>query len=691
LFFYTLFPFGGGILKIFFRIFLALIVLIVAAAVAIPFLLSPGLVAEQVVAQVKERTGRTLTFGDDPSFSIFPDIAVTLKNAALSNPPGMPEGNFAQMKNLRLKVALTPLLQKRVEVKEFVLSSPNVNLLVTGNGKVNWSFANALAGEPSGAGTAVGDALTPTDVKLGPVKIQNGTLLYLDERSGASFKANDVNLDLSVPRIGGPIAINGSLVWNKERVKLSLKAPDPLKLANGGSSRVQMTLAAKPISIGYSGTVSLKNGFALNGGVNAKLPNLRALAAWAGQPFAPGNGLGPFVIKSKIKYGADKLSLSGAALSLDDMNGQGEVVLSLKSKIPSLVARLGVDQININTYLSQKPAAPQEGAGWSKAAIDFGALRSVSAKLSLTTGRILYNKTTLTNVSLDAKVRGGVMNVNLKKINLYGGKATGQLVLNGSKKTAALSGVLKANGVKAFSLLRDFAGFEWVDGTTTINLKVNAVGANQAQLVSTLRGGMAIKFTDGSIRGVNIAQALRGVSKNILNGWNSEPAAKTDFSEMSSTFAIAKGRAITTNFKMIGPLVRLTGKGYADMPAKKLNFKITPKLVASLQGQGGTDELAGLEVPIKVKGPWANPKIYPDIKGILENPAQAYKALDNLLKTGSIAKKPDTKAVVKSVTKQLENQTIGKAEEAVAKEIGVENAEVLKETGKKFLKSLFGN
>ena len=150
-------------MKIFFRIFLALIVLVIATVVAIPFFLSPNYIAEQVVAQVKERTGRTLTFGEDPSFSIFPDIAITLKNASLSNPPGISGGNLAAMKSLKLKVALAPLMQKRVEVKEFILQSPKVNLLVTGGGKVNWSLAEALQGGQSGTGSGVGDALVLGD------------------------------------------------------------------------------------------------------------------------------------------------------------------------------------------------------------------------------------------------------------------------------------------------------------------------------------------------------------------------------------------------------------------------------------------------------------------------------------------------------------------------------------------------
>ena len=74
---------------------------------------------------------------------------------------------------------------------------------------------------------------------------------------------------------------------------------------------------------------------------------------------------------------------------------------------------------------------------------------------------------------------------------------------------------------------------------------------------------------------------------------------------------------------MVGPLVRMTGAGTVNLPAKTLNFKVDPQLVASLKGQGGKEDLSGLGVPVMIVGPWGKPKIYPDIKGILEDPQAA--------------------------------------------------------------------
>ncbi|ODS03371.1 hypothetical protein AUC71_10070 [Methyloceanibacter marginalis] len=69
----------------------------------------------------------------------------------------------------------------------------------------------------------------------------------------------------------------------------------------------------------------------------------------------------------------------------------------------------------------------------------------------------------------------------------------------------------------------------------------------------------------------------------------------------------------------------MNGAGTVDLPGQTLKFRVDPQLVASLEGQGGKKDMAGLGVPVMITGPWSHPKFYPDIKGILENPAEAYQ------------------------------------------------------------------
>jgi AsmA protein len=40
------------------------------------------------------------------------------------------------------------------------------------------------------------------------------------------------------------------------------------------------------------------------------------------------------------------------------------------------------------------------------------------------------------------------------------------------------------------------------------------------------------------------------------------------------------------------------------MPPKTVDYKITPKGVLSLEGQGGTMDIGGVVVPVRLRGPW---------------------------------------------------------------------------------------
>ena len=74
----------------------------------------------------------------------------------------------------------------------------------------------------------------------------------------------------------------------------------------------------------------------------------------------------------------------------------------------------------------------------------------------------------------------------------------------------------------------------------------------------------------------------------------------------------------------------MAGAGIVDLPSRTLKFRVDPQVVASLEGQGGKADLAGLGVPVIIAGPWAKPSIYPDIEGILQNPQAAYEQLNKL-------------------------------------------------------------
>ena len=72
------------------------------------------------------------------------------------------------------------------------------------------------------------------------------------------------------------------------------------------------------------------------------------------------------------------------------------------------------------------------------------------------------------------------------------------------------------------------------------------------------------------------------------------------------------------------------GGGTVDLPAETLKFRVNPLMLASVEGDGGENRALGFPVPVAISGPWAEPLIYPDIVGILDQPVAAYQKLNKL-------------------------------------------------------------
>ena len=148
--------------------------------------------------------------------------------------------------------------------------------------------------------------------------------------------------------------------------------------------------------------------------------------------------------------------------------------------------------------------------------------------------------------------------------------------------------------------------------------------------MSGLGGTVFAVFQDGAIRGLNVAQMIRSLTSGTLSGWQEGKEQSTDLTQLSASFRVEKGQATTTDLNLVGPLVKMTGAGTVDLAAKTLAFRVEPKLVLTTEGQGRAADPVGLGIPVVIDGPWAEPRIYPDMAGILDNPDAAYARLKEM-------------------------------------------------------------
>ncbi|MGX1499510.1 AsmA protein [Labrenzia sp. MBR-25] len=582
------------------------------------------------------------------------------------------------------------------------------------------------------AGQTGEELLAGLDIN-GGVRIAEGEVggLGLSSAVGGDPEADrltNLALDIDLQGLEQPVSLSGALSWRGEAFSVTGEG-DTARLLAGEAAPVSVTVKGNRVSAGFNGRAS-RNG-ALDGAVSVDTADLRGLMAWLGKPLGNGGGLKRFKASGIFGVAGETISFEETRFTLDDTSGEanGRIVLGGK---PNVTARLDLRELVLDPYLggtsssgggggggSTKASGNTSGGGsggkssgsggWSTEPIDFSGLNAIDADFKLTTREIRWDKIKIDQSALSTTIKNGVLTANLEKLALYGGTGTGTVTLNGAAATPEVAAKFALADLNAYPLLRDAADFSWIEGKANINLDVTSKGGSEQALVQALNGTADYRFADGAIKGINVPKMVRGLSVETLLGWQANPSAQTDFSSLGSTFQIQNGIAKTDDLSLVGPLVRMTGKGTTDMPGQRLSWRVEPKIVPTLEGQapqprrkGEDKKLAGLGVPIVIEGPWNDPRIYPDIKGILENPEAAYKQLQQ---TGgeliSIlqGKNEPSQELVDQANKVINQATGGKTQIDVQKVLDgdVDDEEVLKAVEEGFglpsglLGNVFGN
>lgn len=606
------------------RLILALLVLGGLAStglVLLYFVLSPGYLASYITDTVGEATGRQVTIASGPRLSLWPRPAIRLKGIAIANPPGAVQGVLATAEAMEIRMSPGAFWHRRPDIRELHLTRPELNLVIAKDGQANWEFADTRS-DRNGDGIA-----------LPPIYVDDGTIHFTDERTGTSTTLPHLDFVLTLGPEVQPIEVKGSGEWRGDRASFSLYIKSPRELASAGTP-LDFNLSSSRLSLAYSGRAVLRDGLELSGQVDARSRSLRELARWSGVKIAEGRGLNAVTISGSLGVKGSRYNFKKARLTLDGQNAQGDVSIDLAEARPLITARLGVDQIDVNQY-----APPREGSaftsagtgldGWSAADLDFAALKGVDALLTINAARLVYGDLATGRGTIEASLQNGILNAELKGVSLYGGNLEGTVTLDGGRDLPRLSLDARARGLDARGFLSDLARFGFLAGGLDLDLSVSTQGRNQQEMIGALNGTAGIRLADGSVLGADAGEIARAAGRSILTGWGQGRDAETAFDSLKADFTIADGLADTRNLSMSGALVRVAGSGTVDLLKREVDFRIDPQL-PTLAGSGVGYE-AALAVPLVVAGPWNKPRFYPDIAGILENPAAGFHRLDGMM------------------------------------------------------------
>lgn len=303
---------------------------------------------------------------------------------------------------------------------------------------------------------------------------------------------------------------------------------------------------------------------------------------------------------------------------------------------PAYTFDVDIDKLDADAYLagdSAKPAPAAKPAPSAKPApavpLDFSALKDLNASGQLRIGALTFSNIKSSNVKLELKANGGKVDISPLSANLYQGSLNGSVGLNAAAATPQVALKQNLSGVAIGPLLKDLNGSDTLEGKGNVGLDLTAQGTTVDAMKRALNGTMAMKLNDGALKGINIAASLREAKATlgVLRGEKAEAAdtsKKTDFTEMTASFAVRNGIAHNEDLSAKSPLLRLGGAGDINIPDQTLNYLAKATVVATSRGQGGAglEQLKGITVPLRITGSFEEPQYKLDFTNLASEAAK---------------------------------------------------------------------
>jgi AsmA protein len=228
-------------------------------------------------------------------------------------------------------------------------------------------------------------------------------------------------------------------------------------------------------------------------------------------------------------------------------------------------------------------------------------------------GRLTVSRAEVQDVLLQVKAKDGIIKLDPLNLKMYQGGATGKAFLNVVKNTPQSDIKLRLNDIQVNPLLKDVLEKDFLEGRTNADIELSMVGDAPEQIKKTLNGKGDLRFNDGAIVGIDLASMARNIKSAFSAAEQGGPRPRTDFTELAIPFTITNGVTQTPGSSLKSPFIRINAIGTTDLVQETLDFRVEPKAIASIKGQGDESVRSGLMVPILISGTFASPKFRPDL------------------------------------------------------------------------------
>ena len=556
-----------------------LLVVLVAGLSSLVLLVNPNDFRSYMIKQVAERSGYQLELDGSLRWHVWPRLSILSGRMTLTAPGA--SAPLVRADNMRLDVALLPLLSHQLQVEQVMLKGAVVQL--TPETEAIRDQRAPVAPKGTSLPQESGDRGWSFDIA--GLQVIDSVLVFQHE-SDEQMTVRDIHLQMQQDA-GHQATVDFSGRMNRDQRDLSLRFSAAVQAGNYPQS---LDAQLSQISWQLQGADLPAQGINGNGSVNvswqedAKTLSFNALNLMANDSTLTGKGsvvLGDKPVWS-LNLQSDKLNLDNLLVRSDILLGGGAQQAQSAPNKPRPVIANGV---NLPPY---------------------SGLKSFDGSLAMTANQIVWRGLPFTHVTLQADNQRGLLHISQLEGSLAGGQLSLPGTLDARSGTPQAEFQPKLDNIEIGSLLKAFNYPINMTGKLSLagDFSGSVIDANHFR--RDWQGQANLELRDTRTEGLNFQQLVQQAverSTDVQAQENYDSATRLD--ELTTDVDLDSGILALSNMKGKSSLMQMTGKGTLDLMKEEGDLQFGIQVTDGWQGQGKlVDILKSTAIPLRVYGKW---------------------------------------------------------------------------------------
>jgi len=606
----------GGVLSFLLRGLFALVALLILALLVVTLLRIP-----LDLSRYKPMAEETLSEALGRRVNIDGKVVVTtslwpyfeLEGLHIANPTEFPAGDFALMEKARVSVGLLPLLQRRLEIREFHVSGLNLDLVRNAEGAANWVFEQpAPDAEPApdpNTDKPRNQAVRTDILSVNALELENIQISFHDQGKEPLVFAME-SARGGAP-LGEPMELSMLGILLEEPFTLKIKADSLGDFLAMTRSRLGMRLDIAKTRFEFVGlSEALRGGRGTELKLSVSGSDLSSLNDLLRLDLPP---LQDYYLKADLRSEPGRLELKSLNTGVGDSSLQGSMLIDRSAAVPFATLDLSSERIQLTDFdtgdwtaqdetaaasAAGEPAeSPSETGADSPAArqklLSQEALARANASLSITVGEVLSGEDRLGNAQLKISLQDGRIQIEPLRLQLPKASLQLQASLKPGRQASDATLRLLIDNFDFGVLTRISNPESKAGGTVNVDIDVSASASNMRSILSGANG-----YLDVAARLENVSSSLVDLwAVNLLSSVVSSAIKDDQQPQINcaiSRFRLENGLMTAEQLAVDTSRIRICGEGEISFVDESFNLVVKPN--------AKRPEFFSLATPLAVRG-----------------------------------------------------------------------------------------